>query len=58
MSAEDVPAIVQELQGRPMAVRELLFDHADRDLTKLAEYREVGGYEPLKHSARDGAATP
>jgi NADH-quinone oxidoreductase subunit F len=32
-----------------MALRELLLEHADeRDLTKLAEYEEVGGYESLR----------
>jgi NADH-quinone oxidoreductase subunit F len=30
-----------------MPLRELLLEHADRDLTKLDEYRRVGGYEPL-----------
>jgi len=32
-----------------MALRELLLEHADtHDLTKLAEYEEVGGYESLR----------
>jgi NADH-quinone oxidoreductase subunit F len=32
-----------------MAARELLLAHADtRDLTKLAEYEEIGGYEALR----------
>jgi len=32
-----------------MALRELLLEHADtRDLTKLAEYETVGGYESLR----------
>ena len=32
-----------------MALRELLLEHADeRDLTKLAEYEAVGGYESLR----------
>ena len=34
-------------------VRKLLFGHADgRDLTRLAEYEEVGGYESLKKALR------
>ena len=33
-----------------MPIRELLFDHADRDLTQLEEYRAVGGYEPLRRA--------
>ncbi len=33
-----------------MALRELLLAHGDRDLTSLAEYREVGGYEGLRQA--------
>ena len=31
-----------------MSRRDLLFEHSDRDLTKLAEYEAVGGYEALR----------
>ncbi|MBA2616222.1 MAG: NADH-quinone oxidoreductase subunit NuoF [Actinobacteria bacterium] len=31
-----------------MALKELLFDHSDRDLTRIEEYRAVGGYEGLR----------
>jgi NADH-quinone oxidoreductase subunit F len=31
-----------------MPLRELLFEHGDRDLTRIEEYRKVGGYEPLR----------
>ena len=31
-----------------MALRELLFEHAGRNLTKLAEYEKVGGYKALR----------
>ena len=40
---EDVPAIVEEIRWR---ARSLLLAGADeRDLTKLAEYRAIGGYD-------------
>jgi len=31
-----------------VAISELLFEHAGRDLTKLAEYEKVGGYRALR----------
>ncbi len=33
-----------------MGLRALLFEHADRDLTKLAEYEKVGGYKALRQA--------
>ena len=36
-----------------MSVRAVLFEHAEgRDLTRLAEYEEVGGYESLRKALR------
>ena len=61
MKAEDVPGIVADLRGEPLApepegtamalkgLRHVLFAHADeRDLTKLSEYEAVGGYRALR----------
>ncbi len=33
-----------------MALRELLLQHGDRDLTSLAEYTRIGGYEALRQA--------
>ncbi|MGH3035143.1 MAG: NADH-quinone oxidoreductase subunit NuoF [Gaiellaceae bacterium] len=35
-----------------MALRELLFDHAGRDLTKRKEYEAVGGYRSLRRALK------
>ena len=55
--AEDVPSIVAEVRRMAAEPQRLLLKGADeRDLTRLDEYRAIGGYASLEKARGHGAA--